>query len=171
MVFFGTGHAWPVHRPYSAVPAEGGGAPSAESDVVSTAQKDTVRGETRLPTKGVLDELSGALGSARSAFSSFLELISLEARRAGLALMWMVAWGLVAAICIVAAWLGLMAALAMWAVSLGLPPIAAVIAFALINLAAGAGLIYVCVGISRALLFSATRRQVAGKPPVAPPAP
>jgi len=100
-----------------------------------------------------------------------LDLMALEARRAGLALMWMVAWGLVAAICIVAAWLGLVAALAMWAVSLGLPPIAAVLAVAVINVTAGAVLIYVCLGISRDLLFSATRRQVAGTSPVKPVSP
>ena len=72
---------------------------------------------------------------------------------------------------IVLAWLGLMAALAMWAVSFGLPPIAAVIAVIVINLVAGAVLIYVCIGMSRDLLFYATRRQVAGKCPVKPPAP
>ena len=97
--------------------------------------------------------------------------MSLEARRAGLALVWMVACGLVAAVCMVATWLGLMAALAMWAVALGLPPIAAVIAVAVANLLAGCVLIYACIGISRDLLFSATRRQVAGKSLATPSAP
>jgi hypothetical protein len=167
MVFFGTGNAWRPGRPYSAVPVDGGTAPAADAP----AQSDAVRAETRLPTAGVLEELSKALASVRAALSNFLDLISLEARRAGLALMWMVAWGIVAGICIVAAWLGLMTALAMWAVSLGLPPIAAVIAVAGINLVAGAVLIYMCICMSRDLLFSATRRQVAGKWPVKPPAP
>lgn len=115
--------------------------------------------------------MSDALGSARAAISSFLELISLEMRRAGLALMWRVAWAVVAAICVVAAWMGLMAALAMWAVSLGLHPIAAAIAVASISLVAAAMLIYVCIGMSQDLLFSATQRQAAGKSPVPPPAP
>lgn len=119
----------------------------------------------------MIDQLSRAFASARDAFSNLLELISLEARRAGLALMWMVVWGGVAAICIVTAWLGLMAALVIWAVSLGFPPIAAAIAVAGINLAAGAVLIYVCIGMSCDLLFSATRRQLAGESPVEPPAP
>jgi flagellar motor component MotA len=119
----------------------------------------------------VLDELSSALRSARAALSNFLDLVSLEARRAGIALMWMVVCGVVAAICMVAAWLGLMAALAMWAVALGVPPLAAVIAVAMINLVAGAVLIYVCIGMSCDLLFSATRRQVAGKSPLNPPTP
>jgi hypothetical protein len=115
---------------------------------------------------GVLEELSAALGSVRAASSNFFDLLSLEARRAGLALMWMAAWGLVAAICVVGAWLGVIAALAMWLVSLGFSPIAAVVAIAAINLVAGAALFFVCIRLSRDLLFSATRRQLAGESPV-----
>jgi hypothetical protein len=135
------------------------------------AQNEALGAKTRLPTGGVLDDLSSALASARATLSSFLDLVSLEARRAGIALMWMLVWGWVAAICIVAAWLGLLAALAMWAVALGFPPLAAVIAVAAINLVAGAALLYMCIGMSRDLLFSATRRQVAGEDLVRPPAP
>lgn len=159
--------AWHPHRTYSAVPAGGGGAAADDAP----PQDDESHAETRPPTPGVLDELSSVLASARAVLSNFLELVSLEARRAGLALMWMVAWGFVAAICFVAAWLSLMAALAMWAVSFGVPPIAAVITVAMINGVAGAVLIYVCIGMSRDLLFSATQRQVAGRSPVKPPAP
>jgi len=72
MVFFGTGNAWQPHRPHSAGPAEGGAAPSADAP----AQSDGVRAETRLPTAGVLDELSSALASARAALSNYLDLIS-----------------------------------------------------------------------------------------------
>ena len=122
-------------------------------------------------TAGVLEELRDAVASARETLSDLLELLSLEARRAGLALMWMVAWGVVAGLCIAGAWLGTMVTLAMWAVSLGLPPIAAVGAVAAVNLLAGAALIYACIGMSRALLFSATRRQVAGRSPLKAPAP
>ena len=113
-------------------------------------------------------ELSSAFAAARAGASDFLDLISLEARRAGVTLMWMVAGGLVSAICIAAAWLGLMAALALWAVALGFPPIGAAIAIAVVNLAAGAVLIKVLIGMSRALLFPATRRQVAGRAPALP---
>jgi len=153
--------------PSLAVPAEGGAAPSADAP----AQSDGFRAGTRLPAAGLLDELSSAFASARATLANFLDLLSLEARRAGLALMWIVVGAVVAAICMVGAWLGLMAALAMWAVSLGVPPLAAVIAVAVINLIAGAVLIYACIGASRNLLFSATRRQVAGNSPARPPAP
>ncbi len=124
-----------------------------------------------VPAAGVLDELSGAFSSARAALAGFLELMALEMRRAGLALVWMAACGLIAAICIVAAWLGLLAAFALWAVSLGFPPIAAAIAVAAINLTAAVALSYVCIAMSRDLLFSATRRQVAAESPGGPPAP
>jgi len=164
MFCFGADNALLTHRPYGIVPAEAAG-PSVDAP----APCDEVRAESRLPTAGM--QLASAFASARAALSNLLDLMALEARRAGLALMWMVAWGLVAAICIVAAWLGLVAALAMWAVSLGLPPIATVLAVAVINVAAGAVLIYVCLGISRDLLFSATRRQVAGTSPVKPVSP
>lgn len=142
-----------------------------QAGMTSAPQGDDVRAGTGPPAPGVFDELSGAFSSARAALAGFLELVSLEARRAGLALVWMAVWGFVAAICIVAAWMGLMAALALWAVSLGLPAIAAAVAFALINLVAAAALVYACIDISGDLRFSATRRQVAGLPPVQPPAP
>ena len=144
-----------------AIPAEGA-SPSAEAS--GRAGAAGLRAETPPPTSGVLNEVAGVLDSAAESLSNFLELMSLEARRAGLALFWMVAWGAVAAICIVTTWLGLMAALAMWAVSLGLPPVAAIIGVALLNLAGGAILIRVCVGLSRDLLFPATRRQLARNP-------
>ena len=54
-----------------------------------------------------------------------------------------------------------MAALAMYVVSLGMLPIAAVIVVAAVNLIAGAAMLYWCVGLSRRLLFAATRRQLA----------
>lgn len=139
--------------------------------VIPAAPGDGVRAGTGPPTPGVIDELSSAFSSARAALAGFLELMSLEARRAVLALVWMATCGFIAAVCMVAAWLGLMAVVAMWAVSLGLPAIVAVIAVAAINLVAGAVLIRVCIGLSEDLRFPATRRQVAGLSPVAPTAP
>jgi hypothetical protein len=145
------------------MPPEGDLSPSAEAP---TSTPEAPPGNAAPPAPpGVLDELSGVLDSARESVSSFLELISLEAQRAGLALFWMVAWGCVAAVCIVAAWLGLMVVLAMGAISLGMLPIAAVFIITILNLAAGAVLIRVCIGMSRDLAFPATRRQLARNPP------
>ncbi len=114
---------------------------------------------------GVLDALSDSIGAARTTLSGLLELLSLEARRAGLALLWMLFWGTIAAICVVTAWLGLIATVATWAMSLGISPIVVLAAVAIINLAAGLALIYLCFDLSRDLLFTATRRQIAGAAP------
>ena len=112
----------------------------------------------------VLDEVSDTFASARRVISDFLELLALETRRAGLTLVWMVACGAVAAILAVTAWLGFMAALALWAVSPGFPWGAAVIAISLANLLAAASMTSVCIRKSRVRLFSATRRQLETKP-------
>lgn len=134
----------------------GAGAPADPS------QRNGDCADPRPSPAGVFEEVSSALASMRAQIASFLELVALEARRAGLTLVSMIALGLVAAICIIGAWVSVLFALAMWAVSLGFRPIAVAIAIASSNLLAGAVLTYVCIGMSRALLFSATRRQVAG---------
>ena len=135
------------------------------------SQMGDPRVATQVPPSGVLDELSKLLAFARETLTGFLELVSLEARRAALGLVWMIVGGLVASIFIVTAWAGLMAALAMHIVSLGMLPLAAVIVVAAINLMAGAGMLYWCIGLSRHLLFSATRRQLAGAAVLRPAAP
>ncbi|MEO7726522.1 MAG: hypothetical protein ABIS45_04665 [Burkholderiales bacterium] len=154
---FSTATLW-LYRPSRMVPPEGGAVPAAERHAPDAAPSPP----------GVLDELTGALSSARAAFANFLDLITLEARRASLAFVWMIIAGLVAVVCVVAAWLGIMVALGMWAVSLGVHPLAAVIVIALLNALAAAVLANTCIGHSRSLLFPATRRQVAGKTPVRP---
>jgi len=118
--------------------------------------------ESRAPAPGVFEELSRAFASARAALSNFLDLVTLEVRRAGLTLMWMVVLGIVAGICVVAAWLGLMVALAMTAVEFGVSPIMAAFGVVLVNLVLAGVLVRICIGMSRNLLFAATRRQVAG---------
>ncbi len=162
MVDFGWGHGCFCHGPYSAVPDQPGG---DTAPAVSVSETEA-RAESKARSPGVLDELSNALTAARAALSNTFELLTLEGRRAGLALMWMVAWGLIAAVLIVAGWLGLMGALALWAVSWGVSLLAAMLVLALINVLAAAILLMACVKTSRDLLFPATRRQVAGKHPV-----
>lgn len=149
------------------MPADSGRAQSTDGQVRS----DDVRADAHVPTAGVIGELSNVFASMRATISRLLDLISLEARRAGIAFMGMLVVGLLAAICIGAAWLGLMAVLAMWGVSIGLSSIAAVVAVAVLNLMAGAALIYAGISISRNLLFSATRRQLSDKSAVPPPTP
>jgi len=119
-----------------------------------------------LPTDGMIGAIANAFNSVRRVFSDLFRLFSLEVRRAGLTLVWMVALGAMAAMLIVTAWLGLMGALALWAVSLGLTWISALVAVAMVNLVTAAIVVFSCVSLSRNLLFPATQRQLA-----APPAP
>ena len=75
--------------------------------------------------QGIVAELSGAFAGARGLLSNLLDLFGLEARRAGLVLVLMLACGVLGAVLMVAAWIGLLAALVLWAVrsaSNGRPP-------------------------------------------------
>lgn len=109
---------------------------------------------------GVLGEVSNVFSAARRTVSGFFELIALEARRAGLALAWIVGLGFGAAILVVSAWMGIVAALALWAVSLGLSPILAVLLLVVLNLAGAAAAIFVCIRMSKDLMFPVSRRQL-----------
>ena len=110
-------------------------------------------------TDGIIGGVANAFNSVRRIFSDLFRLFSLEVRRAGLTFVWMVALGAMAAMLIVTAWLGLMAALALWAVSFGLTWTNAMIAIALVNILMAVIAMVSCVTISRNLLFPATLRQ------------
>lgn len=131
---------------------------------IATMHGESAKNQDEVPAPGVIEELTGVFASVRATLSNLLDLLSLEARRAGLALMWMLVCGVIAAACIVSAWLGLMAALVICAVAMGASLLVAVIAVTLVNAAAGGLLIYRAISMSQALRFSATRRQLAGKP-------
>src|SRR4030067_3661799 len=66
------------------------------------------------PTEGIVGGIDNAINLVRRVLSDLFRLFSLEARRAGLALAWMVALGAMAAILVVTAWLGPLGALAPW---------------------------------------------------------
>jgi uncharacterized membrane protein YqjE len=113
--------------------------------------------------EGVAGELSSAFAGARGLLSNMLDLFTLEARRAGVTLVLMLACGAIGAVLVVAAWLGLMAALVLVALAHGISWEAAVAAAAFANLAAAAALFWLCAVMSRSLLFSGTRRQLRAK--------
>ena len=116
------------------------------------------------PTEGIFGGIASLFNSGRRVVTGVFRLFALEARRAGLTLMWMVALGAMAAMLLVTAWLGLMGAAALWVVSLGLTWSGALVVIALANLAAAAVALLICMSISRNLLFPATRRQMEGQP-------
>ena len=110
--------------------------------------------------KGFGEELSATFASARMLVADVLDLFTLEARRAGLTLLLMLACGVIGALLAATAWLGLMAALALWAVAQGANWQVAIAAVAVGNLGAAAALYWYCLRVSRSLLFPATRRQL-----------
>src|SRR3954469_4859321 len=105
---------------------------------------------------GILNEAA----AARALASNLLELFGLEARRAGLMLVLMLACGVIGAVLIIAAWLGLLAALVLWGVSLGITWHAAIGIVAVANVAAAGALFWLCARKSRVLTFPATRREL-----------
>jgi len=126
------------------------------------------RAEAALPaTDEIIGSVAIAFNSTRRVVADLFRLFTLEVRRAGLSLTWMLALGVLAALLMATAWYSLMMALALWAVSLGLTWIGAMLALALVNLVTAAMVVFSCVGLSRNLLFPATRRQLAAAP--APP--
>ena len=119
--------------------------------------------EPQIGATGIVADLSSAFAGARGWLANILDLFTLEARRAGMTLVLMLACGVIGAILVVAAWLGLMAGLALAAVAHGIGWEAALAAVAVANLAAAAALFWLCAVLSRDLLFSGTRRQLRAK--------
>src|SRR3954469_17679537 len=109
---------------------------------------------------GVVAELSGAFAGARGLASNLLELLGLEARRAGLMLVLMLACGAIGAVLVIAAWLSLLAALVLWGVSAGATWQAALAMAVLPNAARAGALFWLCARASRDLTFPATRREL-----------
>jgi uncharacterized membrane protein YqjE len=113
-----------------------------------------------LKAESLVEELSGAFAGARGLLSNLLDLFGLEARRAGLMLVLMLACGVMGAVLCVAAWVGVLAALVLWAVSLGIEWHTALGAVAFANAAAAGLLFWLCARVSRDLAFPATRREL-----------
>jgi len=116
-----------------------------------------------LKPEGIAAELSGAVASARGLLSNLLDLFGLEAQRAGLTLIVMLGCGAAGALLLVAAWISLMAALALGSAARGISWEAALAAVAFATLLAALGLCWLCVRASRGLAFPATRRQLRPK--------
>lgn len=115
-------------------------------------------------TDGIGGGIAHMLNAVRRVVSDLFRLFSIEVRRAGLTLVWMVALGAITALLVVTAWIGLMSALLLWVVSLGASWTSALVAISLANLLAAATCIVVCVMMSRNLLFPATQRQLGASP-------
>ncbi|HUQ76708.1 MAG TPA: hypothetical protein VM183_18460 [Burkholderiales bacterium] len=112
--------------------------------------------------EGIVGELSGALAGARGLLSDVMDLFGLEAQRAVVALILVIACGAASALLVVAAWIALMTALAIgtaarlgWEAALGVVAAATVMA--------AAAFFWAGVRATRSLTFPATRRQLRPK--------
>ena len=110
------------------------------------------------------DSLLGTLGQlladVRCAAREQLRLLDLEAQRAGQALALMLAYGMVAGLLLCTAWLGLCASAVLGLVELGCRVSLALLLGVLLNLAAGAGLVFAMRRQARTLAFPATRQNL-----------
>lgn len=126
----------------------------------TSASAPSAPGNESAPSDSPPHPIAALLAAARTTVSQFLDLVSLEARRAGLSLAWMVMWAIVAALCLVTAWIGVMAALTLWGLSCGIHPILMLLGLVAANMLACGAALAACARLSSGLLFSATRSQL-----------
>jgi len=112
-----------------------------------------------------LGELLGHLfGEGRSLLVDYAQLAVLDARRAALNLAWTLGTVLVVAVLLVTAWMGLLAALIVWASSAGVSWAIAIGVAALVNILAAGALAWWMRHLVAELPFSALMRQLRGDP-------
>jgi hypothetical protein len=105
--------------------------------------------------------ISSLIASVRALGERFLTLVTLEGKRAGLSLAWMLGLALAAAVLAITGWLAVLACVVLalvqndivgwgWALSIA----------ALLSFAGAGGLVFMVIQRSRYLLFPETRRQL-----------
>ena len=118
---------------------------------------------------GFGDLVGHLFSELRSLVSDYAELAVLDARRAAVRLAWMLACVLVAAVLLVTAWMGGVAALIVWMLGEGVSWALAILVAALVNVAGAGALGWWMRRLLIDLPFSALLRQLRGEEP--PPAP
>ncbi len=109
---------------------------------------------------GFVDNAVAVWNDLKSLAHDHLELAALETKRAGESLVMIVVFGIVAAILVVTAWMGLVAALVLWLVTRELSVWIAILIGVLVNLAAAGGLVFAIKSRTTALRFPATVRAL-----------
>ena len=100
------------------------------------------------------------LGDLRQAARAQLDLLDLEAQRAGQALALMLAYGMVAGLLLCAAWIGLCAVAVLLLVEHDMRASMALLLLVLLNVAGGVGLALAMRRQARVLSFPATRQNL-----------
>ena len=109
---------------------------------------------------GMLDNATALWNDLKSLAHDHLELAALETKRAGESLVSIVVFGIVVAILVVTAWMGLVAALVLWLIALGLAPALAVLIGVAVNLVGAGGLVFLIKARTEAFKFPATVRAL-----------
>lgn len=123
----------------------------------------------RRPKEPGLGELLGRLFSdTRQLVADFAHLAVLDARRAGVHLAMLLSAGLIIAILVVTAWMGLVAAGIVWMFDKGVSWPLAIALAALVNVVGAAGLAWWARHLVSEMPFTALLRQLRGEPPKAP---
>jgi uncharacterized membrane protein YqjE len=121
------------------------------------------------PKEPGLGELLGRLFSdTRQLVADFAHLAVLDARRAGVRLAMLLSAGLVIAILVVTAWMGLVAAGIVWMFDKGVSWPLAIALAALVNVVGAAGLGWWARHLVSEMPFTALLRQLRGEPPRVP---
>jgi uncharacterized membrane protein YqjE len=109
--------------------------------------------------------LSLAWTNLRGLVQDHALLAVLEVQRASISLVKLVAAAIIISILVVSAWMGIVAALVVWAIGAGANWGLAILIAALVNIAVAAGLAFWAKKQIPDLLFSATLRQLRQDPP------
>lgn len=109
---------------------------------------------------GFLENASGLWDDLRGLAHDHLQLAALETQRAGKSLVDMVIYAVAAAILVVTAWLGLMAAGVLWLIDFGLNASLALLLVVALNIAAACILLVMIRRSSEHLRFPATVRSL-----------
>jgi len=109
---------------------------------------------------GLIDNAAALWTDLKGLAHDHLELAALETKRAGESLVSIVVFGIVIAILVVSAWMGLVAALVLWLISIDLHPALAVLIGVAINLVGAAALVLLIKSRAEALKFPATVRAL-----------
>lgn len=116
------------------------------------------------PGAGLLDDAESLLNELRGLAHDHLHLAALETKRAGDSLVTMIAAGIIVAVLLVSAWIGLLGAAILWLIGLGLKPIFAVLLAVGVNLVLAFSLYFVIRHQSDYLRFPETIRSLRPKP-------
>lgn len=111
---------------------------------------------------GLLASVEVLWQDVRGIAHEHLQLAALETQRAGRSLVWLLVYGILACVLMLGAWVGALAALVLWLISIGLAASAALLLAAVLNVIAAGLFVLAIRRRSRDLGFPATLASLQG---------